>query len=66
MPAITPCPAEIRQRFAQIVGSDNLRDDEASLRLFSEDIWAPGEAVAMLIAAPATTQELADVVAAGQ
>ena len=32
MPAITPCPAELRQRFAQIVGADNLRDDEASLR----------------------------------
>jgi FAD/FMN-containing dehydrogenase len=63
MPAITPCPADIRQRFAQIVGADNLCDDEASLRLFSEDIWAPGEAIAMLIAAPATTQELADVVA---
>jgi D-lactate dehydrogenase (cytochrome) len=63
MPEISACPADLRQRFAQIVGTDNLRDDEASLRLVSEDIWAPGEAVAMLIVAPATTQELADVVA---
>ncbi len=64
MPKITPCPANIRQRFAQIVGNDNLSDDEAKLRLFSEDIWAPGEAVAMLIVAPASTQELAATIAA--
>ena len=59
----TPCPPELRARFAQIVGPDNLRDDEASLRLVSEDIWAPVDQVAMLIVAPANTEELAAIVA---
>lgn len=58
-----PCPAPLRARFAQIVGADNVRDDDASLRLFSEDIWAASDHLVMLIVAPATTEELADVLA---
>lgn len=64
LPPLNPCPADIRGRFAQLVGSDNLCDDEASLRLFSEDIWAVGKEVAALIVAPGNTTELAAVVSA--
>ena len=63
MTAISPCPPQLRARFAQIVGSDNLRDDEASLRLVSEDIWAASEHIAALIVAPETTEQLAAVIA---
>lgn len=61
-PAI--CPTDLRARLAQIVGSDNVRDDEAALRLFSEDVWAAADHVVMVIVAPATTEELAAVIAA--
>lgn len=63
MPDITPCPIEIKQGLAQIVGNENLRDDEAALRLFSEDIWSAGTHVVMLIVSPENTDQLADVVA---
>ncbi|WP_310532224.1 FAD-binding oxidoreductase [Novosphingobium sp.] len=63
MTILSPCPPDLRDRFAQLVGSENCRDDEASLRLFSEDIWAVSDHVASLIVAPETTEQLADVVA---
>lgn len=53
----------IVQAFAQIVGSDNVRDDEAARRLFSEDIWSASDHVVTLIVAPETTDQLAAVVA---
>jgi D-lactate dehydrogenase (cytochrome) len=49
---------------AAIVGADNLREDEASLKLFSEDIWSTSANTVMLIVSPATTDELAAVVKA--
>lgn len=59
-----PCPADLRAALTRIVGADNVRDDEASLRLFSEDVWSASDHVVMLIVAPNSTEELAAVVAA--
>lgn len=59
-----PCPAELRDKLAAIVGTENLRDDEAALRLFSEDVWSRSDQVAMLIVAPGNTEELAAIVSA--
>lgn len=56
--------AALKDVFTAIVGADHVRDDEASLRLFSEDIWEEGKHVAILIVAPNSTDELARVVAA--
>jgi FAD/FMN-containing dehydrogenase len=64
LPRPIPCPAELTAALAAIVGADHLRADDASLRLFSEDIWSAGEAVTMLIVAPGNTAELAAVVKA--
>lgn len=47
-----------------IVGDANVRDDRPTLELFSEDIWAKGQHVAALIAAPGSLDELAQIVAA--
>lgn len=61
---IATAPADLRARLESIVGTDHVTDDEATLRLFSEDIWARGNHVVMLSVAPADTAELAAVVAA--
>jgi D-lactate dehydrogenase (cytochrome) len=61
--ANTPIP-HLKTALSDIVGAENVRDDTASLELFSEDIWAKGEHVAALIAAPASLRELAGVVTA--
>lgn len=61
---IATAPIKLRQRFEAIVGADKVTADEATLRLFSEDIWARSEHVVMLSVAPANTAELAAVVAA--
>ena len=45
-----PVSADLRARLAQIVGPQNLRDDEASLALFSEDVWGRADPRLMLIA----------------
>jgi FAD/FMN-containing dehydrogenase len=49
---------------AAIVGTGNIRSDEASRRLHSEDIWNPVGAVVALIVAPGSVEELAAAVAA--
>lgn len=59
-----PCPSDLRSRLEDIVGGECVTDDEADLRLLSEDIWAKGEFVSMLAVAPRNTEELAQVVAA--
>ncbi|WP_231636237.1 hypothetical protein [Novosphingobium sp. ST904] len=61
---IAPCPADLRAALVAIVGPENVSDDEARLRLFSEDVWTRADHVAMLAVAPATTAELAAVVKA--
>ncbi|KPF90796.1 FAD-linked oxidase [Novosphingobium sp. AAP83] len=61
---IATAPNDLRQRFAAIVGAEHVTDDETTLRLLSEDIWARGDHVAMLSIAPANTVELAALVAA--
>ncbi len=61
---IAPCPADLRATFEGIVGAANVTSDQERLRLFSEDVWIASRHVAMLIVAPATTGELAQVVAA--
>lgn len=57
-----PDTAYLRDALSRIVGPENLREDEADLALFSEDVWAAADHKVMLIVAPATTAELADVV----
>lgn len=59
-----PCPLDLRAQLEAIVGVANVSDDEARLRLFSEDVWTRAQHVAMLAVAPGSTKELAAVVAA--
>ncbi|SFO02902.1 FAD-binding oxidoreductase [Sphingomonas sp. OK281] len=59
-----PSAAALEAAFAAIVGAANVRDDEASLKLHSEDVYEASAYVAMLIVAPATLDELGAVVAA--
>jgi D-lactate dehydrogenase (cytochrome) len=59
----SPAPA-LKALFAAIVGPDNLRDDETSLRLHSEDVYEASDHVAMLIVAPTTLDQLSAVVKA--
>lgn len=54
----------LQSGLAAIVGAGNIRSDEASRRLHSEDIWNPVGPVVALIAAPGSVQELAATVAA--
>lgn len=60
--APTLLPSDLRAALAAIVGEANLRDDAQSLALVSEDIWSVSPHRALLIVAPANTQELAAVV----
>ena len=55
---------DLRAKLADIVGEAHLREDEASRRLFSEDIWSASPHTVMLIVSPANTAELAAVVKA--
>ncbi|MBC2669849.1 FAD-binding oxidoreductase [Novosphingobium piscinae] len=57
-------PNDLVGRFAAIVGADHVRHDEASLALFSEDVWRRADQTAVLIVAPGSTAELAAVVRA--
>lgn len=58
-------PADrLKTAFAAIVGADNVRDDEVSLRLHSEDVFEASDKTAMLIVAPASLDQLSAVVAA--
>lgn len=52
----------LKARFAAIVGDPQVRDDETTRKLFSEDIWEEGAHVAMLVVAPRSTDELAAVI----
>ncbi|AXU21084.1 FAD-binding oxidoreductase (plasmid) [Novosphingobium sp. THN1] len=61
---IAPAPAELRTRLEAIVGAEHVTSDEATLRLFSEDIWSRADHCVMLSVAPANTAELAAVVSA--
>lgn len=54
----------LQSGLAAIVGAGNIRSDEASRRLHSEDIWNPVGPVVALIAAPGSVEELAATVAA--
>jgi FAD/FMN-containing dehydrogenase len=50
--------------FAGIVGSENVTDDSALLRLHSDDIWSAGLSLAALIVAPKSVDQVSRVVAA--
>lgn len=64
MSAISNFPAEtLKSEFTAIVGPENVRDDDASLRLHSEDVWEASDKVAMLIVAPTTLDQLSAVLA---
>ncbi len=55
---------ELKGRMAVIVGVENVRADEASRRLVSEDIWLPVDSVVALVVSPRSTDELVEVVKA--
>ncbi|HEX7855467.1 MAG TPA: FAD-binding oxidoreductase [Sphingobium sp.] len=60
----TPSGAQsLIEKLTAIVGADNVRTDEATRRLVSEDIWMPGPAVVALVVAPGSTKELIAAVA---
>lgn len=68
-PVTTPAhgrdlPNDLHARFEAIVGTDHVTTDDATLRLFSEDIWARSGHVVLLSVAPGNTAELAAVVSA--
>lgn len=54
---------DLQGSLAAIVGAGNIRSDEASRRLHSEDIWNPVGPVVALIVAPGSVEELAATVA---
>jgi D-lactate dehydrogenase (cytochrome) len=56
--------AALKAAFTAIVGAGNVRDDDASLRLYSEDVYEAADETVMLIVAPANLDELSAVVAA--
>ncbi|KQM22211.1 FAD-binding oxidoreductase [Novosphingobium sp. Leaf2] len=58
-----PGTDDLHAKLTAIVGAENIRTDDASRRLHSEDIWTPVGPVVALIVAPATVQELAAAVA---
>lgn len=64
LPAFDAEAGNLADRLVAIVGADNVRVDEASRRLVSEDIWRPVDAVAAMIVAPGSVEELAAVVTA--
>lgn len=55
---------ELVETLTGIVGAGNVRTDEASRRLVSEDVWRPVEEIVALVVAPDSTQALAAVVTA--
>lgn len=54
---------ELAGKLEAIVGTAGVTRDEATRRLFSEDIWLPADALVNLIVAPSDTAQLAKVVA---
>lgn len=62
--AASAAESTLKNALAAIVGERHVRDDEAERRLFSEDIWQAGAHVAALVVAPASLDELAEVVRA--
>jgi D-lactate dehydrogenase (cytochrome) len=65
--AITAIPnsreAELKAELGDIVGAQNVRDDDATLALFSEDIWSVSPHTAALVVAPQSLDEVSRVVA---
>jgi FAD/FMN-containing dehydrogenase len=55
---------DLAATLATILGADNVRDDEATRRLHSEDIWLPPLAVVALVVSPGSLAEAAAAVAA--
>jgi len=60
----TPQTDDLQSSLAAVVGAGNIRADEESRRLHSEDIWTPVGPVVALIVAPGSVDELAATVAA--
>ncbi len=56
--------AALKADLAAIVGDAGVRDDAATLALFSEDIWSRGAAETSLVVAPRSLEDLARAVAA--
>ncbi|NBC36014.1 FAD-binding protein [Novosphingobium sp. FSY-8] len=63
-PSISNSLTALKGVLGGIVGAENIRDDDASRALFSEDIWDKSAFTTMLIVSPANTTELAAVVKA--
>jgi len=60
----TPQTDDLQSSLAAVVGAGNIRADEESRRLHSEDIWTPVGPVVALMVAPGSVDELAATVAA--
>ncbi len=58
----TELSSQMKSQLVAIVGAGQVHDDDATRRLFSEDIWEEGRHLAMLVVAPRSTEELAAVV----
>ena len=54
--------SELAEALGRIVGPEHIHLDETRRRLHSEDIWQQAAAVVALVAAPASTEETAQVV----
>lgn len=59
-----PPATALKAALTAVVGAANVRDDDESLALFSEDIWEVSAHRTMLIAAPGGTAELVETVRA--
>lgn len=57
-------PPRLADTLRRIVGDAHVKDDAATLELFSQDIYSRADHLAVLIAAPSTISELANVTAA--
>lgn len=56
--------SSLKGEMIAIVGEGHVRDDEATRRLFSEDIWEASGHVAALVVAPGSVEQLSAVVRA--
>ena len=63
MTIVTPIEIDLQQQFADILGADNVSQDQAQRELFSQDVWQNGEHVTQLILAPANVDELSATLA---
>ena len=60
-PTTSTIQAELLAELVQIVGAENVKSDEETRRLFSQDIWSPPTELVDLVVTPGSTEELQKV-----